>query len=216
MATVSGRARLDFGKLLMVPAAGAILVFDVLALAHGGPHGAVGALQLFGAVLTCAFYALVIWCYLRRGAAIATSRSVTAHTAAVVATWTPFVYPMLRGTSPGAGQQGVSDLLLIAGMTWSVWSLRFLGRNISVLAQARDLADRGPYRWVRHPLYTGEIVASLGLVLAANSVAAAAVWLGTCGLQAYRAFREEQVLLQALPGYRAYRGRTAALLPGIF
>ena len=216
MATVSGTARLDLGRLLMVPVAGLIFVFNVRALAQGGTHGAAGALRLFGAVLTCAFYALIIWCYLRRGAASATSRSVTAHTAAVVATWTPVVFSMLRGTPPGAGQQGVSDLLLIVGTTWSLWSLRFLGRNISVLAQARGLADRGPYRWVRHPLYAGEIIASLGLAVAANSLAAAAVWLGICGLQAYRAVREEQLLLTTLPGYRAYRGRTAALLPGIF
>ena len=44
----------------------------------------------------------------------------------------------------------------------------------------------------------------------------AALWLVLCGLQAYRALREEQVLLAALPGYRDYRSRTAALLPGVF
>jgi protein-S-isoprenylcysteine O-methyltransferase Ste14 len=52
--------------------------------------------------------------------------------------------------------------------------------------------------------------------VAAHSLAALAVWLGFCGLQAYRALREEQLLLIALPGYRAYRRRTAALVPGIF
>ena len=107
-------------------------------------------------------------------------------------------------------------MLLLAGTVWAVWSLRFLGRNLSVIAQARGVADRGPYRWVRHPLYAGEIVSSLGLAVAAHSLAAAAVWLGFCGLQAYRAVREEQLLLTTLPGYRAYRRRTAALLPGIF
>jgi len=44
----------------------------------------------------------------------------------------------------------------------------------------------------------------------------AALWLVLCGLQAYRALREEQVLLTALPGCRDYRSRTAALLPGVF
>jgi protein-S-isoprenylcysteine O-methyltransferase Ste14 len=101
-------------------------------------------------------------------------------------------------------------------MTWAVWSLRFLGRNVSVLAQARAVVDSGPYRWVRHPLYTGEIVSALGLAVAANSPAAVAVWLGICGLQVYRATREEQVLVQALPGYADYRHRTAALLPGLY
>lgn len=216
MATVSGRARPDLGRLLVIPVAGVILVFDLLALAHSGAHGPVGVSRWSGAVLTCAFYALIIWCYLRRGPAIATSRSVTAHTAAVVATWTPFMFPLLRGAPPGAAQQGVSDLLLVAGMTWSIWSLRSLGRNISMLAQARDLVDRGPYRWVRHPLYTGEIVASLGVAIAAHSVATIIIWLGICGLQVYRALREEQVLLQALPEYGVYRSHTAAILPGLF
>jgi protein-S-isoprenylcysteine O-methyltransferase Ste14 len=85
-----------------------------------------------------------------------------------------------------------------------------------VLAQARGLADRGPYRWVRHPLYTGEIVSSLGLALLAGGAPAFAVWLGFCFLQAYRALREEQLLVAALPAYRGYQARTAALLPGLF
>jgi protein-S-isoprenylcysteine O-methyltransferase Ste14 len=175
-----------------------------------------GVLQSLGEVLLCAFYALVIWCYLRRGPAAATSGSVTAHAAAVVATWLPFALPLLRGAPPGTARQAVSDVLLILGTAWAVWSLRALDRNVSVLAQARGLADRGPYRWVRHPLYVGELVSTLGIAIAANSLLAVALWLVMCGLQAYRALREEQVLLAALPGYRDYRSRTAALLPGVF
>ena len=95
------------------------------------------------------------------------------------------------------------------------WSLRSLGRNLSVIAQARDVADRGPYRWIRHPLYAGEIASSLGLTVVAHSLAAIAVWLGIVCAAGYRAVREEQLLLAVLPGYGAYRIRTAALLPGI-
>jgi protein-S-isoprenylcysteine O-methyltransferase Ste14 len=84
------------------------------------------------------------------------------------------------------------------------------------VAAPPSVADRGPYRWIRHPLYAGEIVSSLGLAVAAHSLAAMAVWLGICALQVYRALREEQLLLAVLPRYGAYRGRTAALLPGIF
>jgi protein-S-isoprenylcysteine O-methyltransferase Ste14 len=78
------------------------------------------------------------------------------------------------------------------------------------------LVDRGPYRWVRHPLYSGEIVSSLGLALLAGTSPAVAVWLGFCFLQAYRALREEQLLVAAMPAYRGYRARTAALFPGLF
>jgi protein-S-isoprenylcysteine O-methyltransferase Ste14 len=204
--------RIDSGKLIMIPGAAVMLTLDLISLArHGG--GADGALRTAGAAAVCAFYALIIWGYLRRGPAVATSRSLTAHLAAVVATLTPFAFPLLAARPPGIALELAADVLVLAGTTWSAWSMRFLGRNLSVLAQARDVVDRGPYRWVRHPLYAGEIVSCLGLAIAAGSAAAAVLWLGLCALQAYRALREEQVLVRTLPGYRAYRARTAALLP---
>jgi protein-S-isoprenylcysteine O-methyltransferase Ste14 len=215
MNLMTGRIWLDSGRLIMVPWAAGFLLFDGFALVRGGGGGEGGALQWLTTALVCAFYALIIWCYLRRGPAIATGHSVTAHAAAVVAMVTPFVFPLLRAAPPGAVQQWAGDVLLAAGTGWAVWSLRALGRSVSVIAQARKLVVGGPYRWVRHPLYTGEIVSSLGLALTAGSLVALAVWLGFCVLQGYRALREEQLLVRALPGYRGYQARTAALLPGL-
>lgn len=214
MVTVHIAARPDFGRILMVPGAAAILVFDVMALTHGSRGG--GAVQWAGAALVCAFYALIIWCYLRRGRAVATSGSVTGYAAAVIATFLPLTLPLLRGAAPGALQQDAGYLLVVAGMGWAIWSMQFLGRSISVIAQARELVDRGPYRLVRHPLYVGELVSALGVAIVAGGPWALCAWAALCLLQAYRAFREEQVLLQALPGYLSYRARTAALLPGVF
>jgi protein-S-isoprenylcysteine O-methyltransferase Ste14 len=213
MGSHSRRRRIDSGKLIMVPGAAVMLTLDLISLARHGGGGAAGALRVAGMAAVCAFYALIIWCYLRRAPAAATSRSLTAHLAAVAATLSPFAFPLLAARTSGTAPQLAADVLVLAGTTWSAWSMRFLGRNLSVLAQARDVVDRGPYRWVRHPLYAGEIVSCLGLALAAGSAAAAALWLALCALQGYRALREEQVLLRTLPGYRAYRARTAALLP---
>ncbi|HVB44137.1 MAG TPA: isoprenylcysteine carboxylmethyltransferase family protein [Streptosporangiaceae bacterium] len=175
-----------------------------------------GALQWAGTALACLFYVLIIVSYLRRGPAIATHGSVTGWAVAVIATMAPFPLPFLYGSPPGAARQVTADLLLLTGTACSVWSLWFLGRNLSVIAQARAVADRGPYRLVRHPLYTAEMISALGLALTAGTAAAFAVWLVLCAMQAYRAQREEQVLLQALPAYRDYRARTAALVPGLF
>jgi protein-S-isoprenylcysteine O-methyltransferase Ste14 len=212
----SARIRFDAGRVIMVPVMAVILIAEFPGLEHHGASGALGVLRSAGAALALAFYALVIWCYLRRGPAIATSGSMTAHVAAVIATWMLAALPLLHGASPDLGRQIVSDVLVVVGTAWAVWSVRSLGRNISVLAQARGVADQGPYRWVRHPLYLGEIVSALGLAIAANSYAAIGLWLALCGLQVYRAMREEQVLLHALPAYRTYRSRTAALVPGVF
>ncbi len=205
--------RPDLGKLVMVPTAVLFLLVDAATLGRGsGPAG----LRWLSTALVCLFYLLIIWCYLRRGPARATSRSVTAHAAAVTAMMMPFVFPLLGSASPGTARLWAGNVLVAAGTAWAVWSLRSLGPNVSVLAQARDLADAGPYRWIRHPLYTGEIVSSLGLAVLAGTAAALAVWSAFIALQAYRALREEQLLLRALPGYRGYREHTAALLPGLF
>ena len=204
MATNAARARFDLGKLIMIPFAAMILVIDLASLSRHTGGGVPGAVHWLGVLGFCAFYALVIWCYLRRGPAAATSRSATAHAAAVVATLMPFALPVLQavspGPEPGPGQQLAGSVLVLAGVVWSFWSLRCLGSNLSVVAQARGIADRGPYHLVRHPLYTGELVSALGLAIIAWSPATAVLWLALCGLQAYR----------------AYRARTAALLPGIF
>jgi protein-S-isoprenylcysteine O-methyltransferase Ste14 len=200
----------------MVPTAATMLLFDVIALTHRGNGGTAAVLRWPGTALVCAFYALIIWCYLRRGRAVATSGSVTGYAAAVAATLIPFTLPLLPGAPPGAAREYAGYTLVLAGTAWAVWSVRFLGRSISVIAQAREVVDRGPYRLVRHPLYVGEIVSSLGVAIVVGTVWALCVWVALCALQVYRALREEQVLLRALPGYRSYRARTAALLPGIF
>jgi protein-S-isoprenylcysteine O-methyltransferase Ste14 len=211
-----GRLRLDVGRLIMVPAFAGVVAAEALSLDHSGHSWPAGVLRSVGILLAVAFYALAIWCYLRRGPAVATSDSVTAHAAAITGTCLPLALPLLHGAPAASGRQALADILLICGMAWAVWSLRHLDRNVSVLAQARDVAVRGPYRWVRHPLYLGEMVAWLGIALAVNSYAALALWVALCGLQIYRAVREEQVLLRACPAYRSYRNRTAILLPGVF
>jgi protein-S-isoprenylcysteine O-methyltransferase Ste14 len=214
MATITGKARRpDYGRLIMIPTALGFVVLDTAALVRGS---GTDPLHWVSTGLVCAFYALIVWCYLRRGPASATSRSVTAHAAAVTAMCVPFAFPLLRSAPAGGARLWAGDALVAGGTAWAVWSLRSLGRSVAVLAQARALVDRGPYRWVRHPLYTGEIVSSLGLALLAGTGPAVAVWLGFCFLQAYRAVREEQLLVAAMPAYRGYRARTAALFPGLF
>jgi protein-S-isoprenylcysteine O-methyltransferase Ste14 len=215
MFLAAGRPPADLGRMIMIPGAAVMLTLDLAALSHGA-RGGTGILRWLATGLACAFYLLVIWCYLRRGRAASGSGSVPARVAAVAATMLPFAFPLLRAGRPGTAAQLASGALLVAGTAWSVWALRSLGRNLSVLAQARDLAEQGPYRWVRHPLYTGELVSALGLAMAAGTLAAALTWVILCALQVCRAVSEEQVLLRSLPGYPGYRGRTAALLPGLF
>src|SRR5215831_234068 len=103
------RARFDTGRITMVPAAASLLFVDLMVLAHPAVSGH-DLLRWLGTLLTAAFYVMIIWCYMRRGRARATTSSVTARAAAVVATWTPFAIPQLHGTPPGVLGQGASDV----------------------------------------------------------------------------------------------------------
>ena len=74
----------------------------------------------------------------------------------------------------------------------------------------------GPYARVRHPIYTGVIIALIGNALALSlwwlvAVVAALAYFG------YAARREERTMLATFPGqYAEYQRRTKMIVPGIF
>ena len=104
-----------------------------------------------------------------------------------------------------------SELLLLGGFLASAGVLT-LGRSFSLTPEARELKTRGLYRFVRHPIYLGEIIACLGTALLGWSWLSGACWLVFVALQIWRA-RLEEAKLAGLPGYAAYRARTGFMLP---
>lgn len=109
-------------------------------------------------------------------------------------------------------------LLMVAGIAVRQWAIAVLGRffspRVRVLHEHR-VVEAGPYRYVRHPSYTGALLTMLGAGLAGGS------WEGflTMGAVAaavfgYRIRIEERFLLEELgPEYAEYRRRTKRLLP---
>ena len=78
-------ARVDWGRLVMIPCAVAILLLDVAAVPRQAASGSITVLRWLGIVGSAAYYTLLIWSYLRRGPAVATSGSRTGHACAVIA-----------------------------------------------------------------------------------------------------------------------------------
>lgn len=113
---------------------------------------------------------------------------------------------------------GVGLALFIAGLAFAIWARVYLGRNWGRPMTRREdpeLVTTGPYRWVRHPIYTGLIAAMLGSALATN------LWglIAVAALTAYFVFssvREESFLADEFPDtYPAYKKSTKMLVPFI-
>jgi protein-S-isoprenylcysteine O-methyltransferase Ste14 len=121
---------------------------------------------------------------------------------------------------PGRGVDShwllMSSFLTFFGMTFSVFSLAWLGRSISVLPESRKLVTSGPYSMIRHPLYLGEQIALVGVALQAGTiVAAVAITLQFC-CQLYRMNYEEKVLSGSFPEYAGYMAETDRLIPWLY
>ena len=112
----------------------------------------------------------------------------------------------------------VAGLVLMgAGIAFRQWAVAVLGRFFTVdvrVHPGQTVVERGPYRWLRHPSYTGLIATFLGLGLALDNWAALAVLavLPTACL-VYRIHFEERALLDGLG--EPYR-RVAASRPRLF
>jgi protein-S-isoprenylcysteine O-methyltransferase Ste14 len=79
------------------------------------------------------------------------------------------------------------------------------------------VVQAGPYRWVRHPSYTGSLVTILGVLLCCLNWASLAAFALALAGYAYRIRIEEEALAESLGDeYRSYMRRTRRLIPRIF
>lgn len=77
------------------------------------------------------------------------------------------------------------------------------------------LVERGPYRWIRHPIYTANVALLLALAMASTSGWLALNALMLFGFYRQAALREEHELATEWPEYRDYAARTGRFLPGL-
>ena len=110
-------------------------------------------------------------------------------------------------------------MLTVAGMLFSVWARLTLGRNWSgtvTIKQDHELIQRGPYRIVRHPIYTGMLLAMLGTAFI-YGIARCFLGVPIVGLGFWLKVQiEEQFMVRQFgEQYVRYRQEVRALIPYI-
>ena len=115
----------------------------------------------------------------------------------------------------------VGVAIMAAGLAIRVWALTTLGKFFTMpitLRSDHELVRNGPYRWIRHPAYTGGFLTAVGLPIILGTPAGTIVTVLAClTAYAYRIQIEEAVLLSRFgETYQAYRASTWRLLPGLY
>ncbi len=108
----------------------------------------------------------------------------------------------------------VAGLVLgVVGPAISTWGVVYLGRSFGIFVMVRNVVLRGPYQYVRHPMYLGYVCICAGLVLANFSVAIFVLVPVHIFLFIYRARLEEARLSEYSVEYREYMKRTGFIFP---
>jgi protein-S-isoprenylcysteine O-methyltransferase Ste14 len=142
------------------------------------------------------------------------------------------VYPVLVVIAPGWAYEGWTNwssgidpvfqaiglVLWMLGMGILLWASRVMGRHLAVngVAVNHELVTRGPYRYVRHPVYASFIAIALGTTLVFRSYVLLALSVVATVTSLWWADAEEKLL--ASPdgfgdAYRAYAANTGRFLP---
>jgi protein-S-isoprenylcysteine O-methyltransferase Ste14 len=110
----------------------------------------------------------------------------------------------------GVGMGALADVM-------AYWVFSHLGNNVTPTVATRSsamLVTGGPYRWVRHPLYTMSMIACLGFALLAESWFIALMAVVSFSVLAIRVPREEAKLIEKFgDAYRNYIKTTGRYLP---
>jgi protein-S-isoprenylcysteine O-methyltransferase Ste14 len=124
-----------------------------------------------------------------------------------------------HGLDSDPWRAGVGLVLFAVGLAFAIWARVHIGRNWgSPMSQKNEpeLVTSGPYRRVRHPIYTGILLAGIGTAVALSWAWLIAVTLA--GIYViYSAVVEERNLTAQFPEtYPAYKHTTKMLIPFIF
>jgi len=176
-------------------------------------------------ILACWVLLALYWNISARSIKPAAEGQNLAARLARIPVWLGFVLFIVAGVHPfgmvviqrTAFSDSVALAICAVGLFVAIWSRKVLGvewsRDVE-LKQGHKLVERGPYRFMRHPIYTGHLLMGLGTAIGSGLlVAFAGLALFVVGFW-IKLNQEERLLARAFPDeYPAYKARVKALIP---
>jgi len=110
--------------------------------------------------------------------------------------------------------------ILVAGVLFGLWTIRYneLG-NFNIRPELKEgcsLITTGPYRFVRHPMYTSVLVMSLALAVGTPSYLEWSSFILLAVILALKSVREERLWCEGSAEYKAYMQKTKSFIPFLF
>lgn len=204
-----------------------LVVWQIVALADDGvvavhhPTGAVILACIRGCLYAC-FLSIPVAAFLLHDPPLKQDRRTFVRAAGIVATFLLVALGLFAPSGPLL--LSVSEKMEIAVLAITVAAVAFatcamwsLGMNFSYWPEARQLVVRGPYRFVRHPVYLAEIVMSSAVLLSSMRVTLVVGEFVVIILQLVRIRAEEGLLAGTFPIFRAFQTMTPyRLIPGLW
>src|SRR5213080_739501 len=136
------------------------------------------------------FYMLLALLIMTRSPAKAHADGLLPRMAAFVGSYMPWTITFF-GKTDEALPNLASTACVLVGTIMMLVTIRHLGRSFSLVPQARNVVQTGPYRWIKHPLYLAEEIAVLGVVLRNPTPLTAVLLVLHIGVQICRIYYED-------------------------
>ena len=184
--------------------------------AHGATSDPVFIANVLARSAVVLFVGTLMAFVILRSRPISKAPGVLPRLTAFVGSYLMMVLPMFPSSEMSLPVGIFSAVLIFAGNGLSIYVLFWLGRSISIMAEARRLVTSGPYAVIRHPLYVAEELAIFGLFVQYASAWTTVLLAVHIVLQFRRMHYEENVLRRTFSEYEDYARRTPRLIPGVY
>jgi protein-S-isoprenylcysteine O-methyltransferase Ste14 len=138
------------------------------------------------------------------------------HQAVALIAFFPGLAFMGREPTGGPVAQQFSAAVLLSSNILGIFSLLHLGKSFGILIACREVRSNGVYSWVRHPMYTSDMLLRVGYVVSHFSPFTLTLMVLSSACYIYRALLEERFLIRQ-PEYRTYMESVRyRFIPGVF